>query len=321
MIQFAKKSDIEDIMSFIDTEWKKNHILARDRAFFEYMYVLGEQVNFVISRDESCQVNGILGFIPYDRECKQVSLTMWKALASSEGMVGMGMLNALLKEIQPEVIASPGINPQTTIPLYRFLKFETGKMKHYFRLNKCEEYNIAMVKDGGEIADVPDEGNVFELYSYDEFLQLQIKYESNALKKEEWYIKKRYFEHPVYKYRFFCVKEEENSLIIVAREEYVGQAVCLRMVDLLGKHSLLSKATKFLDHEMKKEKYEYLDCYVAGIKDAVFRDAGWENCEERDVIIPNYFAPFERTNIDVYYCSKPGGTVLFRGDGDQDRPN
>ena len=308
-------------MSFIDTEWKKDHILARDRAFFEYMYVLGEQVNFVISRDESRQVNGILGFIPYDRECKQVSLTMWKAMSSSEGMVGMGMLNALLKEVRPEVIASPGVNPKTTIPLYKFLKFETGKMKHFFRLGKIEEYHIAMVGGDEKIAEAPDEGSVVEINSFNEFLQLQVEYEPNALKKEEWYIRQRYFEHPVFKYRFFCVKEDRKILVIIAREERVGREACLRIVDLLGKYSLLSKATKFLDQEMKEGRYEYVDCYVAGINDFVFRDAGWENCEERDVIIPNYFAPFDRTNIDIFYSSKPFGVVMFRGDGDQDRPN
>ena len=38
--------------------------------------------------------------------------------------------------------------------------------------------------------------------------------------------------------------------------------------------------------------------------------------------IPNYFEPFERINVDIYFAASVSkGLVLFRGDGDQDRPS
>jgi hypothetical protein len=42
--------------------------------------------------------------------------------------------------------------------------------------------------------------------------------------------------------------------------------------------------------------------------------------EETGSIIPNYFAPFERRNVEIWYSSKPADIVMLRGDGDQDRP-
>lgn len=38
-------------------------------------------------------------------------------------------------------------------------------------------------------------------------------------------------------------------------------------------------------------------------------------------IMPDYFAPFEQRNIDIYYMSEIEDVILFKGDGDMDRPN
>jgi hypothetical protein len=39
-------------------------------------------------------------------------------------------------------------------------------------------------------------------------------------------------------------------------------------------------------------------------------------------IIPNYFEPFVAENIDIYFFSNTNEKVyIFKGDGDQDRPN
>lgn len=38
-------------------------------------------------------------------------------------------------------------------------------------------------------------------------------------------------------------------------------------------------------------------------------------------IIPNYLSPYEKSNVDIHYCSSDPKVILFRGDGDQDRLN
>ena len=137
MISFAKKDDIDEIMEFIDREWRKGHILARNKSFFEWMYSNGDTVNFVISRNEGV-IDGILGFIPYDEDNSQIALTVWKALKSSNGMIGMSMLAYIEKELKPSLIASPGVNPSTTTAIYKYFKHEVNKMDHYYRLSKIK---------------------------------------------------------------------------------------------------------------------------------------------------------------------------------------
>ena len=47
-----------------------------------------------------------------------------------------------------------------------------------------------------------------------------------------------------------------------------------------------------------------------------------ERCEDDGVIIPNYLTPPLRQNTEYYYfTNQPDGFVLFKADGDQDRPN
>lgn len=323
MIRFAAIQEIDELMDFIDREWRKNHILAREKEFFEYMYVIDGKVNFAVSRENKTnKINGILGFIPYDKDYQQISLTVWKALSSADGMIGLALLNYIIQELQPVTIASLGINPKTTIPLYRYLKFEVGKMKHFYRISNCKSFLIADIKDIHIRQAAPnDNSNIYEITTFEEFEKLKIRFEKYALKKESWYIKRRYFEHPKYQYRFFFVEKHEEQLFIILREQSMGIAKCIRVVDLIGNYSLLKNAAYFIDFDMQSHGYEYIDCYITGVDKEIFLDAGWCDVEDTKDIIPNYFDPFERTNIDLFYSSKPDGVVILRGDSDQDRPN
>jgi len=321
MIRSAKIDDIDSIMKFIDREWRKNHILARDPSFFEYMYVLDGNVHFVISLDDGC-INGILGYIPYDKKCKQISLTVWKALKSADGMIGMRLLKFVCDTLKPEIVATPGVNPRTTTAIYKFFKYKVDKMKHYYRLNRLAKFKIADVKDSTILLPIDAKGEVKEIIAFEDYLNANIIYENNAIKKENWYIKQRYFEHPVYQYRCFLVtKRNENALFIICRDQVIEDSKCLRVVDMLGNYQILSSFTKWIDAELVRAKYEYIDCYVIGLKKELFQSSGWSDTDDSSNIIPNYFEPFEKRNIDIYYSSKPADMIIFRGDGDQDRPN
>ena len=105
------------------------------------------------------------------------------------------------------------------------------------------------------------------------------------------------------------------------REQEVDGHKCIRIVDLLGDYFRLLEFTNQLDSLMVEKEYEYADCYVSAIDKELWVKAGWCDNDDTEDIIPNYFAPFVRENIDLYFSSKPKGVVILRGDGDQDRPN
>lgn len=318
MISFAKIEEIDEIMSFIDKEWRKDHILARDKSFFQWMYVKGEKVHFVVSRNGGV-IDGILGFVPYDDGYGQLALAVWRALKSSDGMIGMSMLSFIEKELHPKVIATPGINPVTTTAIYKYFKHDVGKMNHFYRLAKRNDFFIPIINDDiqAKAFDKPSV-EVKEIKTFEEYARLNMKLSENAIKKDAWYIRRRYFEHPVFEYLHYIVGDRMD---VILREQEVCGHKCLRIVDILGDYDMLVEFTYKLDELLTAGNYEYADCYVTGIDGRIWKNAGWIDVEETNNIIPNYFAPFERKNIDLYYSCKPHGTVIFRGDGDQDRPN
>ena len=317
MISFAKTEDISAIMDFIDREWRKGHILARDRKLFEWMYVRDNEVHFVVSKEDG-GINGILGFIAYDENNSQVDLTMWKAIKVGSGM---SMLVFLEEELSPVSITSPGINYATTSAIYKYFGYEVGKMQHYYRLADREEFYIPVINERLPTKmPVLSSAKIHKLNSFQEFMKAGIVLHERMIQKDNWYIRHRYFEHPVFEYIHYLV-EGNGKLDVVMREQDVDGHKCIRIVDMLGDFSLLPDFTSGLDNILITGNYEYADCYMSCADEGMWENAGWINVEKTRNIIPNYFFPFVRSNVDIYYCCKPHNRILLRGDGDQDRPN
>ena len=62
-LSIAKIKDVDEIMKYIDLEWKKDHILAINKDFFNFQHENGENINFIISRNADQKINGIIGYI------------------------------------------------------------------------------------------------------------------------------------------------------------------------------------------------------------------------------------------------------------------
>lgn len=320
MIRFAKINDVPSIMKFIDTYWKKDHILARDISVFNYLYVVEERVNMVISIENEA-INGILGFVPYDKCNKQLSLALWKSLKSKDGMIGLQMYDYLVNELNPNNIAIPGINMDTTKQIYNFLGFTCGKMNRFYRLRNMSDYKIALINEVNIRKANSGDISFTKINSIEEYEEIGICFNENSFNKDIYYVNNKYFNNPKYRYSLYLVEDNCKKLIIVLRKQECNGSACLRLIDMLGDYSLLECTTNMLDELLMKENCEYVDCYCCGVEKALFINAGFEDIEDSDNIIPEYFYPFERRNIDIFYAAKNDKQIMFKGDGDMDRPN
>ena len=81
-IRFARVGETIEIMDFIRLHWAQNHILAHDKALFDFQYLQNKKLNFVLALNSNEKIVGILGFIGYapglDRQ--DISLAMWKVI-------------------------------------------------------------------------------------------------------------------------------------------------------------------------------------------------------------------------------------------------
>jgi hypothetical protein len=327
MIRFASQQDITDIMKFIDTYWKNGHILGRNEEFFQYEHNIQGEVSYVISKDEQDHINAILGYIPYGKRNRDVMTVIWKANHTCDPFLGIRLLQYLTENGSVRIAASPGINKKTR-GVYQYLGYTTGKMTHWYRLNYRDNYKIAYVVNK-EIPIVEEKKHI-QLIELKNISDLEEKFDFSLYQKsnpkpykEKWYIEKRYFNHPIYRYNVFGLESSSKKIetILVFRNQECNGSNVLRMIDCIGKMDNIEIATTAIDNLTKQYDAEYVDCYETGLKNELFLNSGWKKADDSGNIIPNYFSPYLQENIDIYYFSTAPDIVLFKGDGDQDRPN
>ncbi len=326
MIRFANREDIPDIMRFIDKHWKKGHILARNKEEFVYEYGNGSSVNMVISEDENGKINGIEGFIPYGKKNRDIMLALWKVIKTDNPMLGIEILQFIDRHADARSISCPGINAKV-IGIYQYMGYTTGQMTQWYRLNAMEDYRIAKVKNP-EIP-VPWDMKQYDMQQFSSFKELQNVFDFSGYYrqnprplKEAWYIEKRYFRHPIYRYMVYGIMNGRKAeTILVFRIQPHEKRQALRCVDIIGNDTLFYQVTDGIDRLVKSLDAEYVDFYETGLSEERMESAGWKKVKDSGNVIPNYFSPFVQENIDINYMAQEKEVVLFKADGDQDRPN
>ncbi len=147
-IRFATQADYDDIVEYIDSNWKKNHILVRSSKLFHWQYDgESDRLNFVLGINQDNELQGLLGFIKYDgSEDSDICLALWKA-NSGTGFLGIELLKCLIENVPHRAIVCTGINLKTTGKIYNFLGIKVREMKQWYRLFDRDEYKIAVVKE------------------------------------------------------------------------------------------------------------------------------------------------------------------------------
>lgn len=326
-IRFAKHDDIAAIMRFLDENWKKDHILARDEEYFAYQHVYGEEVSYVLAVGEQGEILGTLGYIPYGQAQRDVMTVMWKVLHTSDSMLGVKLLQYLIDEGNVRSVSSPGINKKT-VGIYQFLGYHVGMMKHWYRLRRQEQYQIAHIVDNTILSKRTREQK--EAFLVETMEQLENCFDWDAYQKEnvkpykeKAYIERRYFANPKYKYVVYGIGSvlDKTDLLLVLRVQEHESARALRLVDCIGNLKNIMFVTDAIDKLLECYDAEYVDLYETGMQAEWLMEAGWSNLEETDNVIPEYFYPYTCENVNIRYFSTEEEIVLFKGDGDQDRPN
>ncbi len=327
-IRLAKYDEIPMIMEFIDTYWRKGHILAVNRDFFEYEMVVDGKVNFLIARTlDTGVIEGVLGFLPCSEDKEKLDIwgVIWKTIPGAMPMLGMELKKRLMLITGARTDLGVGANSGTSVPLLgRIYHYYTARMKHYYRLADRKDYSIAKVDNPL----IPSYKNinpieVSELKKADELKAFyDFSKEPQTLPyKDFWYYNKRFYKHPIYSYCVWGLERGNDRAVIVTRKQVCNGNSAIRIVDFIGKEDILADAGSFFDSFLKEN--EYIDFYFDGIDENLLKEAGMLSTDDSSNIIPDYFNPYEQTNVDIYVdCSnKDRRSLFFKADGDQDRPN
>lgn len=306
-IHLCKEDEIKDVMTFIDEYWGKGHIMAVDKELMDWQHKEEGYYNFVVAYVDGF-LHGILGFIPmthYDKNITQRTAygAIWKVKPDSNiPMLGVRLLEYIEKHLGYDFIAI-GINDIVS-KLYPKLGYSVDKMNHFYILNDgFEGYKLIKghksisLTTGVGLRKTSDVPNGFV---------------------------SRYKMHPYFEYEFYELMQGGNRCgLIVTRDIKHEGAKAVRIVDFIGGIKSLAYSGTVLLNLIKQKKAEYIHVYNHGWAKDVFLNAGFNEVSEDD-IVPYYFEPFVKENVDIYFAMPNylmGKMHLFTGRGDSDRPN
>ena len=68
--------------------------MSRNRRLFDFQHQWDQETAFVIS-ETNREITGILGYIPYGRSDRDITLAIWKTIKTNETMLGIHIFNFL----------------------------------------------------------------------------------------------------------------------------------------------------------------------------------------------------------------------------------
>lgn len=338
--EICQQEHVEELTNYIDTHWAKDHILVTSRELLDWQHKSkhGGYYNFVMARhNKSGEICGVLGFIPtshFSEELeseKEVWLAIWKVDEGPKYVgLGLALLNYLKREFAIKNICSIGIS-QIVFPMYQTLGFQVGQLSQLALINSSlSKFSVAkvpsnfaqrnlMAESGYEVSVISEQLLMTELSQAELF--------SHKTQKDSQYFIMRFVKHPKFKYRFIGIyRKQKLRAFLVVRVVEINKSSVMRVVDIQGDLSAVSKVTESLHQILVNEGHEYLDIMQYGMEEEFLINSGFVKVEDSDdLIIPDYFQPFVQKNITIYFArqtaEQESSFVLFKGDADQDRPN
>ena len=258
---------------------------------------------------------------------------MWKVRDDvNTAVLGIHLLNYLISFLKPRSICTVGIN-NIMIPFWEKIGYTVGELNHYYIVNRnIEKFQLLGDFDGVYNNDHSSRKlNKLVKIKKSNLQSLSSKFgnlfsDKQIPSKSFNYFFNRYLCHPIYEYKVYALaSQDELQGLIVFRVASHNSNYALRVVDYYGDSKGLVGVYEELQGLLDVYNAEYIDFYNIGIEEKNLFLGGFIKRDlNNQVIIPNYFEPFEKKNIEIKYafkCDERDKYYICKGDGDQDRPN
>lgn len=327
--------DYNKIINFLVTNWNENHILVKSKELLDFQHYdkVNNVYNFVVAENkETGAYDGLFGYIPlahFDPDLAQYGDywgAIWKRNEKTEGteMIGVALFLQLRHLPDLKTINGLGLSGDA-LRWYAAMRWPVLYMHQYYILNRyCSDFKIAAgVKKEHffDCSQIRDRSWRLCRVSFEDIANDIIPSIYRPFKSLK-FIENRYFRHPFFKYDYLGLyKQNDIKALLVTRTIEVNNSKVLRIVDVLGE--LGGYVYPDMQRILSKEGCEYVDFLNEGIEPQVFCNMGFSDLDyEGELVLPNYFEPFEQRNIRLAAVHTPKfECVTFKADADQDRPN
>jgi hypothetical protein len=332
--KLLKHQELKSFQEFIKNHWQKDHLFAKEKSVFDWQHKGSSTYHCMVAKQHG-NIVGVHGVIPlshFDKKLtkNQIFLALWRVLEDKGIGIGICMFKEILAEYRPDFVAGLGITPRV-LAFFKWQGFECDNMDHHIFLSPfVKDFKVAEVPENLKVQS-QREGSLstFQKLTRKQLrdLQTEILYLHQLPLKSDTYIINRYMNHLVYKYNVYSIlKDNLVKALCVIRPIIKEDSVVLSCVDFIGPNEAFPLLHDFIFFLLKEYNAEYLDFYSYGLPKELIRKAGFINRKEvKNLIVPGYFEPFEKRNVDIsigYKSPETNLTVrLFKGDGDSDRPS
>ncbi len=320
--RLAAPSEKKQVIDFINQHFDWKLPLVNLPEYFEFYYQSGKALQYALAFVDD-ELSAVAGYIRANSSARpDVWVSVWVAKKGQNG-VGLELMNALPELVGANVVACNNIRPKT-MAFYRFLGWDAQRMGHFYRLAGLSEYHLAKISDP-TVLSVSGDLLLEPIESPMALAARGLPDSPHTPKKDLWYLARRYFSFPhlTYQVHAACGEDGKALCYLVSRVVDSGVGKVLRIVDFVGDTALLPRLGKAIDQLLHEAEAEYAELYCAGVPAELLAAAGFsERKEQSENILPNYLTPplFENTEY-YYFTNRPDGFVMFKADGDQDRPN
>lgn len=333
---------LPQMREFCRVNWGGEHPLIHDEKMFDFYYKEGILLNFVVAytpetdaevdflradkiKLKPIEIQGVCGFIKTNSgEHPDVFISYILTKKGTQFGFALKMIEKVQSLTGARTLSCNNIRKKTR-GIYDFLNYTVDDMTQWYRLNDgIENYTLC---------DIPfphhEQVRSAEIEAVEVTSPLQLNdfpfsdFSEDLPYKDEGYVTKRYLTYPWHPYLLFRLSDAGRSALIVLREIEWENSRMLRIVDFIGDRSLIKDCGNFIDELLKTRKAEFADWYSFGVTDADMSHAGFSIRYSDDKnILPMYFSPLLMSNVEItIFTNSQDGFMMFRADGDQDRPN
>lgn len=326
-----RQEDLAALRDFCRDNWPGEHPLVHNSDMFEYYYRDADGgINFAVARDEASRaLYSVCGYI---KASAAPAPDVWISyILTQKGAplnIGFRLLEKVRELTNCRTIACNNIRKKTR-GLYEFLGWTVGDMTQYYRFNAGKnEYTICNIVDRN-IQLVSESDLVFESVTTNQQLEAFDfeAFSQNQPYKDLAYAQKRYLHNPWLDYELYTAREPDGApgALLALRAVGHGGAVALRVVDYIGRRDWIGQWGGFLDRLIKTRGADFCDWFAWGLSDAELLRAGFVPLVPGgENVIPFYLSPPVMENVTLTCFTSAAaedGYIMFRADGDQDRPN
>jgi hypothetical protein len=267
-VRYLNYGEYSRAASFLNSYWAQNHAYVKMPQLFDWTFGYHsnwdhDTYSFAIA-ERGSEVIGILGGIPfllnvYGQTAHGVWLVNWIVHPSErDGRCALALLKQFTRPPFDATIAF-GINVEA-FPVYRALRWKVvedipryffilpeavDRMMHMLMLTYPEwealrARTLAEAVTLTRLQDIPETVGQFSPPDWEQWdlsIWPQMAKKTIGAVRDSAYLKWRYLEHPIFKYRFVIVPEGEKIGLAVWRSEVIRQATPegLREIDTLGR--------------------------------------------------------------------------------------